>query len=303
VKIQQLRTFVTVAEHGSIRAAARALMVSQPAVTRTIRELEKNLEVSLVRRSVSGIELTETGKAFLVRAKLLLGEVRRTREELQFLKEGGHGHVSAAMTSTVGMTLFPAAMEVFLGLMPQAKVSITEDAGSPVLQKLQDGTLDFVVTNTLPGSLPSEFSQCPLAKMQLAVQARAGHPLVSARSLQELQGQLWVVPSINRTVITHLFTTLGLEVPPRIIECQSYAIAIHLLGRMDILGLFCTNLFEKPFASEGMQVLSLRETFPWVDVSVVTLRNSRLTPAAQCLIDCLRSQPMPAGMLPASTGA
>jgi DNA-binding transcriptional LysR family regulator len=63
VKIQQLRTFVTVAEHGSIRAAARALMVSQPAVTRTIRELEKNLEVSLVRRSVIGIYLTDTGKA------------------------------------------------------------------------------------------------------------------------------------------------------------------------------------------------------------------------------------------------
>ena len=59
MKPQQLRTFLAVAEHRSIHAAARALFVSQPAVTRTMRELERDLDVPLLRRSISGVELTD----------------------------------------------------------------------------------------------------------------------------------------------------------------------------------------------------------------------------------------------------
>lgn len=296
MKLQQLRAFLAVAEHRSIRAAARALFVSQPAVTRTMRELERDLDVSLVRRSVSGIELTDAGLAFQVRASLLLEEMRRAREELLFMKEGGHGHVAAAMTSTVGLTLLPAALETFIQRMPQAKVSLTEDAPTVALRKLQNGTLDFVVANTLPDSLPAEFSQQPLFLMQLMVGARNHHPLAAARSIRELQDQFWVVPSLNRDFFLRMFVSQGLAVPSRILECESFAIAAHLLGRMDMLGLFSAALFEQELVSRGVLALQLRETFPPVEVSIVTLRNSRLTPTAQCLIECLQARPLPAGM-------
>lgn len=118
------------AEHRGIRAAARALSVSQPAVTRTIRELERDPDVPLVRRGVSGIELTEAGSAFHARANLLLEEMRRAREELVFMKAGGHGQVAVAATSTAGLTLFPATIATFMQRLLQAKLSITEDAGT-----------------------------------------------------------------------------------------------------------------------------------------------------------------------------
>jgi DNA-binding transcriptional LysR family regulator len=298
MKLQQLRTFVAVAEHRSIRAAARALFVSQSAVTRTIRELERDLDVPLVHRSISGIELTDAGVAFQARANLLLEEMRRAREELQFMKAGWHGHVAAAMTSTVGLTLLPGALETFMQRMPQAKVSITEDAGAVALRKLQDGTLDFFVANSIADSLPPEFSQQPLFLMQLVVGARNDHPLAAAKSIRELQDQFWLVPSLNRDLFGRLFFAHGLEVPSRVLECESFALGAHLLGRSDMLTLFSAALFEQELSSRGIRALPLQETLPLVEVSIVTLRKSRLTPTAQCLVDCLLSRPLLAGMQP-----
>ena len=299
MKPQQLRTFVAVAEHRGIRAAARALSVSQPAVTRTIRELERDLDVPLVQRGVSGIELTEAGSAFHARANLLLEEMRRAREELVFMKAGGHGRVAVAVTSTVGLTLFPATIAAFMQRLPQAKISITEDSGTAALQKLRNGALDFVIANTVPDSLPSEFDQQPLFLMQMMVGARNDHPMAAARSIQALQDQLWIVPSINRDFFSRLFVSRGQSVPPRLLECSSFAIAVHLVANMDLLGLFSAELFHDILAPRGVGALQLRETFPLITVSIVTLRNSRLTPTAQCLVECLQAATLPKGMYPA----
>lgn len=296
MKLQQLRAFVAVAEHRSIRAAARALFVSQPAVTRTMRELEADLDVPLLRRSVAGVELTEAGLAFQSRAQLILEELRRARDELAYMKAGGNGRVTAALTSTIGLTLLPDALKAFGRRMPQAQVGITEDAPTVALEKLKNGTLDFVVANTLEGSLPDDFSQQPLFLMQLVVSARSGHPMAAARSLRELQEQEWVVPSLNRDFFSRLFISQGLEVPPRMLACESFAIALHLLGKMDLLGLFSSAVIEQELLPRGLQALHLRERLPPVEVSIVTLRQGRLTPAAQCLVECLQSVPPPRGL-------
>lgn len=296
MKPQHLRTFLAVAEHRSIRAAARALFVSQPAVTRTMRELDSDLDIPLLRRSVTGIELTEAGAAFQARASLLLEEMRRTREELRFMKEGGYGHVSVAMTSTVGLTLLAGALERFGRQMPQARVSISEDASPAALRKLQNGTLDFAIANIGPDGLSAEFSTRPLFLMHMVAGARVGHPLAAATSIRQLQDQLWVVPSLGREFLSQLFVPRGLEVPPRIIECESFAIAAHLMARMDLLGFFSAALFEQELAPLGVSALPLRETFQAAEVGIVTLRDSRLTPMAHCLMECIQAQPLPAGM-------
>lgn len=298
MKPQQLSTFLAVAEHRSIRAAARALFVSQPAVTRTLRELERDLDISLLRRSVAGIELTDAGLAFQMRAGLLLKEMERARAELLFMKEGGHGHVTVAMTSTAGMTILPAALEMFRQRMPKARVSITESAPPGALRKLQDGTLDFVIANSVADGLPAQFSQEPLFLMQLVAGARSDHPLAAATSLHQLQDQLWVVPSLNQDFYSQLFISHGLEVPAAVLECDSFAIMGHLLGRMDLLGFFSAALFEQELAPRGAVALSLRERLPKVEVGVLTLRGSRFTPTAQCFMDCLKARPLPAGMEP-----
>ncbi|MFM0283134.1 LysR substrate-binding domain-containing protein [Paraburkholderia sediminicola] len=298
MKHQQLRTFVAIAEHRSIRAAARTLCVSQSAVTRTLRELEHDLDISLVRRSVAGVELTDAGRVFHVRASLLLEEMRRAREELSFMKAGGHGHVAVAITSTVGVSILPEALETFMVRMPQATISLTEDAGSTALTKLQNGTLDFVVTHTISDDMAPEFHRQPLFLMQLVAAARPEHPQSTATSLRELQDQVWSVPSLAIEYFKHIFISEGLVVPTRVLECESFAVTAHLLRRMTLLGLFSSTLFERELAPRGVKALPLSAQLPPLEVCIVTLRNSHLTPTAQCLMECLKASPLPNGMLP-----
>jgi len=298
MKLQQLRSFVAIADHRSIRAAARALFVSQPAVTRTLRELEQDLDISLVTRSVAGVELTDAGRAFHVRARLLLEEMRRAREELSFMKAGGNGHVAVAVTSTVAVSLLPDALEKFMLRMPQAKISLTEDAGSVALTKLKDGTLDFVVTHTISDDMAPEFRRKPLFLMQLVAASRPEHPQSNATSLRQLQDQVWSIPSLALDYFKHLFTSEGLVVPLRVLECESFAVTAHLLRRMSLLGLFSSTLFERELAPRGAKALPLKAKLPPLEVCIVTLKNSQLTPTAQCLMECLEASALPEGMLP-----
>lgn len=298
MKPQHLRTFLAVAEHRSIHAAARALFVSQPAVTRTMRELERDLDVPLLRRSISGVELTEAGQAFQVRASLLMEDMRRTREELMFMKEGANGHVAVALTSSVGLTVLPGALESFQQQMPRARISINEDPVPVALRKLQNGTLDFMVANTLSRNLGTAFRQQPLFEMSLTVAARKQHPCASARSIRELNEQLWVAPGYapDQDFVAQLFASHRQPAPVRMLECESFAIALHLLTRMDALALLSGALIAQEFSPRGVVALKLREAIPSVQISIVTLRDARLTPTAQCLIACLQAQPLPSGM-------
>lgn len=299
MKPQHLRTFVAIAEHRSIRAAARALFVSQPAVTRTLRELEQDLDIDLVRRSVTGVELTDAGKAFHVRARLLLEEMRRAREELSFMKDGGHGRVAAAVTSTVGVSILPHALAEFTKRMPQASVSLTEDAGSAALTKLQNGSLDFVVSNVTT-EMPQEFVRQPLFQMQLIAAARAEHPAAQATTLAELQDQAWAMPSLALGYFQNVFKAHGLAAPTRVLQCESFAVVAHLLRRMDLLSLISSTLFEHELAPRGAVIVPLTMQFPPLEMCIVTLKHSVLTPTAQCFMDCLKASPIPEGILPAN---
>ena len=77
MRLQQLREFVAVAEAGSVRSASRALGVTQPALSKSVRQLENEVNAALFLRSASGVTLTPFGNAFLLRARLISAEMQR----------------------------------------------------------------------------------------------------------------------------------------------------------------------------------------------------------------------------------
>ena len=95
MKFNQLRDVVAIAERGSLRAAARHLALAQPALTRSVHELERELGVPLFERRARGMILTPMGEAFVRRANAVLSEVRRARDEVEQLHGGTRGRVVA----------------------------------------------------------------------------------------------------------------------------------------------------------------------------------------------------------------
>src|SRR5438094_9846760 len=127
MRLSQLRDFVSIVEAGSIRAAARAHGVSHPAMTKSLRTLEGEVGVPLMRRSTRGVVCTPAGRAFLARARAVAAELRKAREELADLTAPRAGTVSAGFSPSAVM-LAPDAIALFIDLHPCARLRIVVGA-------------------------------------------------------------------------------------------------------------------------------------------------------------------------------
>lgn len=153
MKISQLRSFLSVTEHGSIRGAARALGITQPAVTQAMRELEASLDVPLLQRGASGVELTVYGKSLARRANLIHREIEQALAEINQLRDGSTGLVAVAISTAVALQLLPAAFASFRAKYPMVELRLNEASIPHTLPRLLDGSVDFMVSHLLPGSM------------------------------------------------------------------------------------------------------------------------------------------------------
>jgi LysR family transcriptional regulator of abg operon len=296
MKPNQLRSFLAVVEQKSIRGAARQLGVSQPAVTNTMRELEADLGVSLLERSVAGIRLTPYGYAFEPRARFLLSEMRRTREELEQIREGNVGQVSLAVSTSVALTLLPGAFRKFRSLSPDVDVRLSEASLPTSLSKLRDGSVDFILSHILDYS-QSEFHVTPLYSTALVAAIRKGHPLARSRRLHELSGMEWLLPYDTETapqLLDLLFTANGATQPKRIVHCTSTAIGLRLVGTQDLAAVFVESVAHSEFKHYGIERVSLADPLPAIVICIISRRDSQLTPAAKRFFECIENEALTA---------
>ena len=149
MNLQHLHAFTIVAQQQSIRSAARVLGLSQPAVTRIMRELERNVQTPLLHRGSKGIELTAFGHALLRRAHLILEEARKAQDELDQMRDGAGGSLNIAISSTAALSMFPQALQRFRERMPRVALTISESAPPHTQDLLEAGRLDFAVLTEL----------------------------------------------------------------------------------------------------------------------------------------------------------
>ncbi len=170
MELRHLRYFVAVAEEQNITRAAVRLHVSQPPLSRQIRDLESELGVALFERSARAVRLTAAGRMFLPEAQAVL---RRAEEAVKALKAaaGGNGgvvHVAYAPSLTV--EILPRALRLFQSQMPAARVILHDLSTEEMLEGLRQGKLDLALMIE-PGQKALGTAR---AGSPLPVEARAG---------------------------------------------------------------------------------------------------------------------------------
>lgn len=292
MKPNQLNAFSAVATHLSIRGAARALGLSQPGITRIVRELERELDAPLVERGSKGVKLTPYGIAFAPRARQLLEDMRRACDEIAQIRDGERGHVRMAVTSSFALTHLPGIFTEFHERNPSVDVHFSEAVMPGLLLQLLDGRLDFAVVHLAPASVSPEFETIPLYTSPLVVGMRTHHPLRRTRSLRTLHEAEWILPgdgSLKLELVRPIFAPINLEPPARIVQAQSVAVALGLVSKTDLIGVFAEELVDVAFKNHGIRRVDVLEAIPPLQVCVVKRRERQLTPAAQQFVDCMMS--------------
>ena len=110
MRLNQIRDLLAVVEAGSLRAAARRIGVSQPAISKSIAQLEREMQAQLLLRTAQGVILTASGRAFVARGRVIHEELRKVHDDLAALHGRAEGSVSFGCGPAVAFPLVPDAM-------------------------------------------------------------------------------------------------------------------------------------------------------------------------------------------------
>lgn len=241
LKLRQLRLLTAIADEGSVLKGAQVLNIAQPAATKTIKELEDALGVLLFDRTSRGVTPTEYGRVLIRHAKLILTQLRHAGEDLQSLEEGLSGRVHVGTLLAASSSLLPRVLVRLHERRPGIAVTVAEGTIDRLMPALRTGDLD-VVLGRLPEFREREgLKQEILYLDQVAVMARAGHPLAARNtlSLADLVDHDWVMPPPQTTLrrqIEQAFRQAGLEPPRAVIESVSILTNQTLLCSTDMVG-------------------------------------------------------------------
>ncbi|WP_439240475.1 LysR family transcriptional regulator [Lonepinella sp. BR2474] len=227
----QLRAFLSVAEHHYFTLAAKQLHSSQPAVHRSLRELENILQCPLFDKSINGLLLNKSGQCLWQQIQLALAEQRQAKLDIQALKNQYQGKITIGAMPLIRNAILPQSIDLFLQQYPEVTLQIIEAPYSDLLQQLRFGKIDFLA-GALRNQIPEETTQQHLFHSSLCIACHINHPLIGQKNIRlaEILTYPWILPP-QHTPTRERFEQMiqGMELPQNIIECSSQVLIHRLL--------------------------------------------------------------------------
>jgi LysR family hca operon transcriptional activator len=216
MELRHLRYFIAVAETGSLtEAAERRLYTSQPSLSRQIRDLENQVGVELLSRSVHGVELTAAGKAFLEHARLALMQVDAAVETARRAAQPTRKTFAIGFQTGHEMNWLPRAMHVLRDELKNIQVMISSDYSPDLAEALARGRLDLAFLRVEPGY---DLGYHVVDREPLIVLMPSDHRLTARESVrpQDFVGEIFIGGSnkaaVLRAVTEDYFRRLGLDI-------------------------------------------------------------------------------------------
>jgi LysR family transcriptional regulator of abg operon len=290
VKLSHFRSAAAIAEHGSLRAAARHLGIAQPTLTRGLSELEREIGATLFERRSRGMIATPLGEAFVRRATAILNDVRIAREEVEQLRGKTVGELTVGLSIAAHLWLLPKVLEPFRRRFANVHLHIVEGFYPTLEQSLRDGTLDFYVGPDPGLRLPRTLRKDTLFAGRRAVLCRLKHPLARATSLKELVDSEWITTSITPKAekeLGALFKRHGLAEPKLVLRSQSALTLLTCLAHSDLLAMAPAQWTLTPFANRILTAIPVAEELSAPPIIAVRRADVPPSPAAGYLIDLI----------------
>lgn len=286
MKLVSLRSFIATIEAGSLRGAARRLGLSQPALTKMVREMERELGTSLLARSTTGVVPTAQGKVLYECACVTERELGRAIDQIRQLSGQMVGELSIGAVPVAVMLLIPETVRTFGREFPDIRLRISEELYIEQLTRLRTGEVDVAI-GPLPEGLPhGEFVVEPLMPVSMVVVVRRGSPLARVRSLADLIEAKWVFTgaAADAGYAKRLFAAHGLPAPPAGALVNSTLGLVSIIANSDYVGLMPQQIMQHAMALEHLSVVTLDEGPMLGTIAALVKSDAMLQPATRHFI-------------------
>jgi LysR family transcriptional regulator of gallate degradation len=288
-----IRALIAIAEAGSFEAAARRLNISQPALHRPARDLERVVRKSLYQRMARGLAPTSQARELARLLKVALRELEYGIDEIQTVQGVFTTRIAVGNIPHSGTHLLSRAINEFLALYPAASVHVLDGPYEPLLDALRGGDLDLLFGVLRRPAWATDVRDEFLFSNPYVVVARRQHPLARARTvaLRDLARYDWILPARGtprREAFERLFAGSSLS-PTVSIETTSPAIYKSILATTDRVALLST--LETQFAEpEGLTMLPFASPVLARVDGVASRADWQPTLLQQQFLDLLRRQ-------------
>ncbi len=296
IRLRHLRCFLETARLGSLTAAAAAMNVSQPAASKTIKELEQILGRPLFDRGARRLALTPAGKVFQQHTGAGLIELARG-QDLVVGTPRVTKRVVAGVLPTAGTTLMPRAALAFRSAFPTCLLRVSTGPNWLLMSQLREGALDLVVGRMGAAKVMEGLSFQPLYTEKIAAIVRPDHPLTHREdAATELDNYPLVVPPPGAVIARHvqaLLTRQGVPVGGHAFETVSLAIGRGIVQGSDAIWLISRGVAASELADGSLVELPLAEDAFGAPVGISTRDDGALSDEQMGLLAALRAASNP----------
>lgn len=293
LKTRQLLLLIALDDHRNIHRAAEELHMTQPAASKQIKDLEEMLDVRLFERLPRGMEPTMYGETMIRHARMALTSLALAHDDIVALKAGLAGQVEVGVIMTPAMALLPRAIAKVKEQAPMLRIGAHMEASNVLLDRLQRGTLDFMIGRILEKENSAGLIYEELTEEPACAVVRADHPLLGndKLTLEDIHDKPWILPphgSILRHRFDMMFRRAGLAIPVNVVDTTALLLITALLQETDALHVMPLEVAQYYSSLKVLRILPIELPCKMDAFGIIRQQDHLLSPGADLLLRAVR---------------
>ncbi len=288
IDLRHVRHLLAVASHRTVQAAADALHLTQPALTKSIARFEEEIGAKLFDRRGRRLILTELGERLVERGEDLLRHVGEIEEEVALWKGLGTGEVAIGVDPEAELGPLPAVLEAFVPAHPGVRITVRSGHTVTLLPALLGRELHFVVADAEVATGHDGLEICALSAGPLVAALRPDHPLARVRRPPIAEAAEYpfigasTAPRFERWTSDQTRAHGAKHAPS--LTCDNYEVLARLAERSDAILIGPRNLLVGYERAGRLKVLPWPTEGPDTQLSLIRSKGRNLSPAAETLM-------------------
>ncbi|MFA3791127.1 LysR family transcriptional regulator [Aliiglaciecola sp. SL4] len=262
MEIRQLRYLVAAIEKGTLSVAADSVFITQPALTRSLKNLEHELGVDLLERLPRGVIPTPAGDLLYRHAHLIINEVKKIKADVPLAAEGVVGNLKIGVGALFAQHIVDDVVWQLATTHDSLSMGITVGFFEGLINKLVEGNLDVVFSSLPSVNVPEELIVEPLSDLHVSFVTNKDHPLAEKDvcDSKDLEAARWVIVDQPHAaaMFTQFFASQGMVTPASLVRTDSLELIHSLLKRGGFVSVLPRHLIHDSSVNDNLVELKVK---------------------------------------------